>query len=59
MCRCYQELKSPKLVLPLGFLAAAAAAVLVDGPLSSSAAGRFLNESRKNITRQPSSGAVQ
>lgn len=60
MCRLYQELKSPKLVLPLGFLAAAAAAaVLVDGPLSSSAAGRFLNERRKNIKRQPSSGVVQ
>lgn len=42
-CRCYQELKSPKLVLPLGFLAAAA---LVDGPLSSSAAERFLSERR-------------
>lgn len=59
MCRRYHELKSPKLVLPLGFLAAAAAAVLVDGPLSSSAAGRFLNERRKNIRRQPSSGVVQ
>lgn len=44
MCLCYQELKSPKLVLPLGFLAAAP---LVDGPLSAAAAGRFLSE--KNI----------
>lgn len=46
MCQCYQELKSPKLVLPLDFLAAVP---LVDGPLSSSAAERFLRE--KNTRR--------
>lgn len=39
---CYQELKSPKPVLPLDFLVATAP--LVDGPLSSSGAERFLKE---------------
>lgn len=39
-CYFYQELKSPKPVLPLDFLAVVTP--LVDGPLSSAAAGRFL-----------------
>ncbi|TNN58179.1 hypothetical protein EYF80_031612 [Liparis tanakae] len=44
--RRYHELKSPKLLLPLDFLGAAGTP-LVDGPLSSSATGRFLDEERK------------
>lgn len=50
MCLCYQELKSPKPVLPLDFLATAAP--LVDGPLSSSAAERFLKDMNQNINTQ-------
>lgn len=54
ICWCYQELKSPKLVLPLDFLAVdaavAAAAPLVDGPLSSSAAERFLKEKNDSLS---------
>lgn len=51
MCQCYQELKSPKLVLPLDFLAAVP---LVDGPLSSSAAERFLREKKQNMNTRRS-----
>ncbi|KAF0034313.1 hypothetical protein F2P81_014379 [Scophthalmus maximus] len=59
VCRCYQELKSPKLLLALDFLAADAAPLvdgplvdgpLVDAPLSSSAAERFLKKSRVGIS---------
>lgn len=51
MCQCYQELKSPKLVLPLDFLAAVP---LVDGPLSSSATERFLREKKQNMNTRRS-----